>query len=491
MTLTRIVHRQAEVNPAAPAVRAGQRQISYKEFARAIDCVACRLSEEGVKAGAFVGVRIVAPYWHWVLLLAAMRLGAATVSLISRQAMEIEALASLDFDLVVPGRAERASGAAREIVITDAWLKSASQIARLPETPASDEALARWFLSSGATGQNKAVRLAARQLALRFTHAIEANSITAKTRCFCAVGVDTIAGYNIPLATWMSGGLVILPGGPGKEGALEALAQSNLAMASPAGIEAMLKFSQDQALHKAGRTLVAVGGRLPIALKDQALERLCERLLLGYGTTEAGGVARGDGGLLDRHQGAVGYVRKEAELHIVGPDGQPLPPGEEGIVRLRTDSMAAEYVNDAKATAMAFHDGWFYPGDLGALHEDGLLVIKGRLSEVMNIGGVKLSPADIEAKLSSLDKVEDLCALAVRDPEGRDRLAIVVVCKADVDLAALRAGIQEKIERPRRFLLVQVPAIPRNRMGKIPRQRIAQQIARALEMPKSAAATLH
>jgi len=265
----------------------------------------------------------------------------------------------------------------------------------------------------------------------------------------------------------------------------DAFTESNLAMTSPVALQTLLDAESKDTNRNVERVIAVAGGRLPASLRDRALERLCRRILLVYGSTEVGGIAEGDASLIDRHPGAVGFVRAGATLQVIDAAGNPVPAGVNGIVRVRSDSMATGYVNDPDITEKFFRDGWFYPGDQGVVFDDGLVAITGRVSEILNLGGVKVSPDVIETLVASLPKVRDVCALAVPNRQGVERLVIVVVCDDAVDMKALRAGIKKRLARPRQFLLARVPNIPRNTMGKIPRPRLAAQIAAALEKRQS------
>jgi acyl-coenzyme A synthetase/AMP-(fatty) acid ligase len=123
-----------------------------------------------------------------------------------------------------------------------------------------------------------------------------------------------------------------------------------------------------------------------------------------------------------------------------------------------------------------FRDGWFYPGDQGVLFEDGLLAITGRVSETLNIGGLKISLLDFEAELVKLPEIKDACAIVLQLDSG-DRLALAVVCDEAVDLQALEQQITSRLPVRVQYELLCVPNIPRNAMGKIPRNAFAEKLS--------------
>ena len=76
--------------------------------------------------------------------------------------------------------------------------------------------------------------------------------------------------------------------------------------------------------------------------------------------------------------------------------------------------MATSYEGASAPTSDAhFRDGWFYPGDVGRLYEDGLLAIDGRTGDTLNVGGWKVGAVDLEARVAELPHVRDVCAVAM------------------------------------------------------------------------------
>lgn len=483
MTLSDILMRQAATRPAAIAARVGGGDVSYGVLARVIAKAAARLEREGIGPGASVGITKGDRYWNWVVQLAALRLGARTVMPLTPAAQR--ALGEIDFTVSALPAPRAARGRTKSIVLAEDQLEAAEP-AEAPlaavDPAAATAASGRWFLSSGTTGEAKVIFFDGRRIEARLSHLGSSYGIDIdeRTRAFTMIGVASSPGFYLPMATWMAGGTVLLPGGgvPGHE---DAFRRSNLIMTSPVGLQDLLRSFPDDRAKDAERVIAVAGGRLAAVLRDQALARLCGRVRLVYGASEVGGVAGGDSAVIDRHPGAVGFVRPGAELQVVDGAGRPAATEVEGAVRVRSDSMASGYVNDPSATAHVFRDGWFYSGDLGMVFGDGLLAITGRVSEVLNLGGVKLAPEVIEDKLRTLDRVRDICVLAVPDRGGVERLAVVAVCDEGLDMKDLRAAIAQRMPRPKRFLLVRVPKIPRNPMGKVPRRKLAAQIVARLE----------
>jgi acyl-coenzyme A synthetase/AMP-(fatty) acid ligase len=129
-----------------------------------------------------------------------------------------------------------------------------------------------------------------------------------------------------------------------------------------------------------------------------------------------------------------------------------------------------------------FRNGWFYPGDNGALSADDLLIVTGREQAILNIGGDKISPEAVEAVLAQFEGVTEAGAFAAPSELGVNEIRAIVVGDRPLDEAQVRAhciALLPPAFVPTRFLFVE--RLPRNEMGKIERRllpALAGQLAR-------------
>jgi acyl-CoA synthetase (AMP-forming)/AMP-acid ligase II/acyl carrier protein len=179
---------------------------------------------------------------------------------------------------------------------------------------------------------------------------------------------------------------------------------------------------------------------------------------------------------LDRRKpGSVGRSAG-AEIAILDADGRRLPPGEHGEIALRGPTITRGYDNDAAATRDAFRDGWFRTGDLGYLDDEGYLFLIGRIKDVINRGGQKVAPGEVEDALLSHPDVVDAAVFAVPHVRlGADVAAAVVL---GPNAAAGAPEIQTLLRtRLASFkipgLIRMVPHIPKGAGGKIRRNELA------------------
>ncbi|MGY3363760.1 acyl-CoA synthetase (AMP-forming)/AMP-acid ligase II [Bradyrhizobium sp. GM2.4] len=146
-----------------------------------------------------------------------------------------------------------------------------------------------------------------------------------------------------------------------------------------------------------------------------------------YGMTEAASQIAANPFEL-RKVGSVGRAAGP-EITIMDETGRALASGQHGEIMLRGPNMSRGYYNDEAATQAAFRDGWFRTGDLGYLDADGYLFIVGRIKDVINRGGQKISPLEVEEVLLSHPAVLEAGVFAVPHPKLGENVAAIVVLR--------------------------------------------------------------
>lgn len=147
-----------------------------------------------------------------------------------------------------------------------------------------------------------------------------------------------------------------------------------------------------------------------------------------------------------RH-GTVGKLAEGLSVRIVAPDGSLRATGEEGEMQIAGYSVLREYHENPAANEGAFTaDGWFRTGDLAVLDDAGNIAITGRSKDIVNRGGIKINPADIESVLDGHDLIVQSAIVPMPDPVLGERLCAYVVVRegARLDLEGLCAFLSEK-----------------------------------------------
>ena len=191
-----------------------------------------------------------------------------------------------------------------------------------------------------------------------------------------------------------------------------------------------------------------------------------------YGMTEAAHQMASNP--VDRERVKPGTVGLAAgpEVAIMDTAGRLLGQGETGEIVIRGPNVTAGYVANASANAEAFTNGWFRTGDQGWLDLDGYLTISGRLKEIINRGGEKISPREVDEVLMDHPAVAQAVAFALpHDKLGEEVAAAVVLSEGEAaEEAELRDFVADRLAAfkvPRRVVLLD--EIPKGPTGKLQR----------------------
>lgn len=175
----------------------------------------------------------------------------------------------------------------------------------------------------------------------------------------------------------------------------------------------------------------------------------------------------------------LGYPQRGRRVVIlpVDPDANPIEPGSEGIIAIHNSDpgLMLGYWNASDATAEKMRQDWFLTGDFGAKHPDGSIAYLGRRDDMMNAGGIRVSPIEVEREISAID---DLTTVAVTDVAPKADVSVIVAFYTgtrDISDAEFQAFCQSRLASykiPRKF--VRVAELPTNPNGKINRRALKQ-----------------
>jgi len=439
------LERHAAERPDALALATPASALTFAQLRAAVLAAARHLREAGVAAGDLVALDLPTGT-EWILDLALFHLAARTVSL-----RGVGSTAGLPID--------RSLTSAE---VDDAWFAGAPD-EQPPAGFSGPDAIFRYLLTSGTTGTPRAAAYSVRAFDDRM--ATGAAHWTDGRNELTFIGLSTTGGFHAA-AGCLRHGIPYL--------AVDAVDADALRLASRAGIR-VLCGSPTQVAHAVhiaraeGLTLptleeVRLAGAGPTAaLLDLLAETWGVPVRGVYGSTEGGGVSQVVYGDADRFD--VGTPLPGVELEVV-----------DGAVRYRTPGLVAGYVVDGRVEPFA--DGWFVPGDRGHLTPGGSLVLEGRDSELLNLGGTKVDPARIDEHAAGFPGVIDAAAFGIERHAGIPEVALAVVSTPDCDLGALDRELRERMPTGHPTAYVRVDGIPRSRLGKVLRGHLAEDYAR-------------
>ena len=428
------------------------RELTFAELSRWVDTIAADLAERGVAAGDRVLVHLPNGYEVLLFQLAAWRLGAVAVPVVTIyrrrelafivrevQPAAVVTTAALshrdsraEFDEILAAAGQ--TGTVRYLIDGDAqgWLGvplPAGPVS-LPPNPAGPDECCLVLFTSGTTADPKGVRLSSRAL------------VTA-TEAWIGIGAGrhdvTLAIAPLAhIAGMIPGGLlpltvgcrvVILPRWD-VDVAVPLIERHKATLSCGATV-----FLQDLVdryateppeVHRLSH-FVSGGAPTPPDLVRRA-EAVGMRASRAFGMTETAGVitlAPADADL-ERRATHDGRLVEAVEAKVVDEAGEDLGRGVEGALRIRGPQNLMSYT-DTRLTAEQIQDGWFDPGDRAVITEDNWLRITGRTKDIINRGGEKFSARDIEEAILSCSSVSRVAVVALPDERFGEKVGAFLV----------------------------------------------------------------
>jgi acyl-coenzyme A synthetase/AMP-(fatty) acid ligase len=457
--------------PEAIAIAGEGSNITYQRLA--VDLVHCvrALKATAVGPRSLVGLHIARHYQKLLLLLACEIAGATAVSLTSGDFADGDDVVP-HCDLILTDAAPSSSGPPKTIAVPPDWLARLSLSAVRAEhlSPLEREIppdqIVRVVRTSGTTGRRKAMPMshATQQLRVVRTIGRVADDILPHPRMVCLydLGVGTV--YVRVLGVLQHGGTVFhtaLAHVP----ALIAAGAVNYGTFSLTDIERLVQSaSPPPAGHK--MHVEVFGATVALRLREQIRRRLNARVTNKYASNETNPIAViGDDN--------VGTLYPGVEVRIVDEAGRDLPHGEPGLIRVKTETMVHGYFNNPALTEASFIGGWYQTSDFGIMPEPGKLMLLGRADDMLNIGGVKIAPAPIEARVKLIGGIADAVVMSVASANDVGLLLVVV----EVDGNPRPADLAEQIslvasDYVPAFEIMLSRRFPRTETGKVKRHEL-------------------
>jgi acyl-CoA synthetase (AMP-forming)/AMP-acid ligase II len=339
--------------------------------------------------------------------------------------------------------------------------------------------------TSGTTNRPKKVPLLNENLTASVGNIIATYELGPEDVSLCIMPLFHVHGLVASaLATFGSGGTVVAPERFGPLGfwPLMQAHRPTWFTASPTPHQLVLARLQED--RPAGterlRFVRSCSSALSPALMALMEKRFGVPVLEAYGMTEASHqMSSNPLPPAPRFAGSVG-PGTGVEIAIFDDAGAALPAGAAGEVVIRGLNVMHGYENNPQANADAFVDGWFRTGDLGMLDGAGYLRLISRIKELINRGGEKIAPREIDEVLETHTAVKEAVAFGVPHPTWGEEVAAAVVLVAPVTEKELLAYCRERLadfKVPKRLYFVE--SIPRTPTGKVQRRFVAEQLTHA------------
>ena len=230
-----------------------------------------------------------------------------------------------------------------------------------------------------------------------------------------------------------------------------------------------------QNLKSAGQNLdsnfnLVLGGSAPSSTMLEIIRAENKCLIFNsHGSVETGSISICDV-TLENAPGLL--IHPSSIVEVVDENDNEISQYQIGVLRYKAPGACTSYFNNPEETKKSFKDGYFYSGDMGYKTEDGRLHITGRSNEVINFGGVKINPEQVDGLVLAEPGVQDAASFALDDESGIPKLAVALVVDDEFDETAFISSLMAKFTRAVIAEIFKVNSIPRNPNGKILRREL-------------------
>jgi cyanophycin synthetase len=472
-----VILANALTQPEALCVIDDRNQLNYREFAQRVGQWSAWLSKNNLAKGDRIGLLMTNTADHLAVILAMSASGVVHLSLTLADTLDINQrlVETLGIRAII-------SDAIEEFPTCPVFNTGKNAPAKddpgfVPIRNIGPDDPWKIVLSSGSTGQPKMI-LQTQLMELGYHVRRPEKPAPNGLRFLQTVELRYTYGLRVCLSVLMVGGAVVLTGPDASIPNLaNLLIRHRITRLATTPFHALnlakrLASQSSQAPHL---EQVATSGSIATRFIQTEVRRyLCTNLIVYYGTNEVGGIAAADASLLSKYPDSIGIPTPGVEINIVHPDGTLANPDEIGLLRARGLNFPKEYINNPQASAKAFRDGWFYPGDLASRGRDGEIYFRGRVDDLINFNGIKIAPIDIETALQSHPDVRQAIAFVVDHPVHQDFPCVAVTVVRATPERDLLKYAQTKLGRRAPKLVMVLSEIPTMGVGKPDRKAVRQ-----------------
>lgn len=347
--------------------------------------------------------------------------------------------------------------------------------------------LAYIIFTSGTSGRQQAVAHAHRAILARGMMLQGWYGLTGQDRLMHAGAFNWTYTLGTGLMDpWTMGATALIPAPGTPATALPGLLRDHNATifaAAPGVFRQMLRADIPALPHL--RHGLSAGEALPLALREDWQRRTGTDIHEAFGMSEISTFISGS----PAHPappGRSGFAQPGRRIAVL--DGaQPVPRGTPGILAVSRDDpgLFLGYFNDPAATAAKFAGDWYLTGDTACIEQDGAVTYLGRSDDMMNAGGYRVSPLEVEAAMAGFPGLTDCAAVEYEVRPGTSIIALAYAAETPLAAAALSDHASQSLARYKQPRLWHpVAALPRNANGKINRASLRRIIAEASPSPE-------
>ena len=481
MNLATLVRQQALSHADKPAVEYRGAAWSYEECWRRVESLAAGLHARDIGFPDRVGLCLSDHPEHVLLHFALARAGACLVPIDHRWSASEKQAAAATFGVRAVVVEAGAGIEGVDTIPLDAIRAGRGE--PLPTERDAPDLPFAMSLSSGTTGRPKGAIVTHGQMLERFDTQWVSLGIGTADRFILASPLCFGAGRSFSLSILAAGGTLILNPPPYEPAELRDAIVASGATATflvPTMMRRLVALSAEGPMFPGLRRLLVSGEAIHADEVDAFRARLTPNLVGYYATSEGGGVSVLQPGDFERRGDTVGQAAHRVELEIVGDGGEPRATGDIGRIRYRGPGVSRILVDEAGETQASSDDGWFYPGDLGSIDNQGYLSLRGREQDVIVRGGVNVYPAEVERVLCSHPGIREAAVIGVPSVTHGEAIVACIASESGASDEELLAHCRKRLapyKLPIRWL--RFASLPKARSGKTDKEALRRIVAGA------------
>ncbi|MDE7297558.1 MAG: AMP-binding protein [Lachnospiraceae bacterium] len=498
-TLVNRIFELAAAQPDKLAVAFKKERLSYRELAGKIRSVGAQLAAMGVCRGERVLFTALSKPEMVAAYLGIQYAGAVAVFIDKNSTPENSALVYEDAEAVLFLTDKPMKGYEDRLRLASLKQLYAASVSNPEQSctagssslteylmPQEDD-MAELLFTTGTTGRPKGVILTYRAVYAILSNTIEGIGITPDERLLLPLPLNHSFALRVLRATLYAGASVILQNGFAFAKEIEnnqAEFDCTALAAVPASMEILRGQMQEQFIPVMSRfRYIEIGaGSLTVEQRKRLTKQLPGTTIYNtWGSSETGGALFTNVSEVASHPkrvGAVGKPLPHVQLKVLDENGQEIKSDAEhpGRMALKGDMQMAGYWHRDELTAATLAGGWLLTSDMVYTDEDGYVYMLGRADDIINVGGEKVSPVELENIAGEYEPVRECACIGVPDPNGvLGQVPVLFVAARDAGFteAGLQTFLAPRMERyklPQHYVLLQ--ELPRNRMGKIDRRQL-------------------
>lgn len=469
MNLVESIRQNALKQPDRRAYHFAGSDATYSEFVQQVECFAAGLQTLGIKKGDHVAFLLGNTPHYLISLYATMTIGAVAIPINPMYTQDeisyiigngdVKAVILLDSllplveagDMLFPGvhtyiLCETAGNANGGVSVKGKvhWFSEMMDASkRLEPVSLAQDEVAIILYTSGTTGQKKGAMLTHANLYSNARDVGQFFGMTAEDRVIATLPLFHVFALTVVVNAPLVQGAAVLLAPRFSPGDIYELSRSQNATVF-AGVPTMFNFLHQYVGNPEDfsslRLAISGGAPMPIRVLFDFEEKFNIQVSEGYGLSEASPVTCFNPIDRERKAGSIGASIPNVENKVVDEQGKEVPIGEVGELIVKGPNVMKGYYKMPKETAEAIKDGWLYTGDLAKTDEDGYFYIVDRKKDMINVGGYKVYPREVEEVLFTHPSVLEAAVVGFPDVNLGETVRAFVVLK---DKAATEEALRE------------------------------------------------